>query len=177
MTLETGYWIALAVGTVFLLLSVVLGDVFDFLNFIDFDLGDSFSATPVFFTAVAAFGGGGLLGLNAFEVARGTSVLIGLASGVAAGGLAAGFFVLLGKQEAGPGFSISNLTGARGRVTLAIPAGKEGRVAILHEGMTRNITATSAESLGQGEDVVVIDVIGSTVKVARQQGATTASDA
>ncbi|MGH2806066.1 MAG: hypothetical protein ACRDKT_02200 [Actinomycetota bacterium] len=176
MTLEVGYWIALGVGAAVLLLSVVLGDVFDFLSFIDLDLGDSFSATPVFFTAIAAFGGGGLLALNAFDASTGGSVVIGLFSGIVAGVLAGGFFYLLGKQAAGEGFTISKVAGARGRVTLAIQPGKEGRVAILHEGMTRNLTATSAEAIANGEDVVVTDVIGNVVRVTKAESATPTGD-
>jgi membrane-bound ClpP family serine protease len=171
-----GYWIALGVGAGFLLLSVVLGDAFDFLNVIDFDLGDSFSATPVFFTAIAAFGGGGLLALNAFGTGTGGSVVIGLLSGIGAGALATGFFYLLGKQEAGEGFTTAKVAGERGRVTLAIQPGKEGRVAIQHEGMTRTLTATSVEAIASGEDVVVTDVVGNVVTVARAQSATPSGD-
>ncbi len=167
MTLELWYWIALGVGVAFLLLSIVLGDIFDFLDFLDFDLGDGFSATPVFFTAVAAFGGGGLLGIGAFGLGTGGSVLTGLGLAVIAGGLATAFFILLHKQEAGEGFSISQLVGARGRVTLAIQPGKEGRVAVQHEGMTRNLTATSSEALGVGEDVIVRDTVSNSLKVER----------
>ena len=154
----------------FLLLSLVLGDIFDFLDFLDFDLGDGFSATPVFFTAVAAFGGGGLLGLDAFEMSRGGSILAGLGTGVVAGFLAAGFFALLGRQEAKDTFSISQLVGARGRCTLAINPGKDGRVAIQHQNMTRNLTATSDVAIRVGEEIVVIDVVGASLKVGRAQG-------
>jgi membrane protein implicated in regulation of membrane protease activity len=175
MTLEMGYWIVLLVGAGFLLLTVVLGDI-DFLNFLDFDIGDTFSATPVFFTAIAAFGGGGLLALNAFGTGTGGSVLIGLLSGIGAGALATGFFYLLGKQTAGEGFTIAKVAGERGRVTLAIQPGKEGRVAIQHEGMTRTLTATSAEAIASGEDVVVTDVVGNVVTVTRAQSAAPSGD-
>lgn len=164
MTLEVWYWVALAVGVGFLLLSLVFGDLFDF---IDVDLGDGFAATPVFFTIIAAFGGGGLLAIAAFDASAGVSVLAGLGTGVAAGFVAAAFFKVLGRQEAGEGFSISQLVGERGRCTLAIRAGKEGRVAIQSRGMTRTITATSDAEIAVGEEVVVLDAIGNSVKVAR----------
>lgn len=167
MTLETAYWIALGVGTSFLLLSIVLGDVFDFLDFLDFDIGDGFSATPVFFTAVAAFGGAGLLGLEAFNLGRGASLLAGLGGGLAFGGMAAAFFVLLHRQEAGEGFTKARLIGARGSCVLAIQPGRQGRVSLHHEGMTRTLTATSNESISVGEDVVVADVIGDALRVTK----------
>ncbi len=171
MSLEAAYWIALGLGVTFLLLSVVLGDVFDFLDFLDFDLGDGFSLTPVLFTALAAFGGGGLLALNAFETSTGLSVVWGLAGGVVAGALAAGLFALLHRQEAGEGFTVSQLIGARGRCTLAIRPGKEGRVAVQHEGLTRSFSATSNEVVAAGEDVVVLDVVGTSLKVSSSQEA------
>ena len=165
MTLELAYWIALGVGAAFLLLSVVLGDIFDFLDFLDFDLGDGFSATPVLFTAIAGFGGGGLLALQAFEASEGTSVFAGLGSAVVFGGLAAALFAALHRQEAKEGFTKVRLVGARGRCVLAIPAGREGRVAIAHEGMTRTLTASSDEAIATGEAVVVVDIVGDTLRV------------
>ncbi|MDQ3981310.1 MAG: hypothetical protein M3271_01365 [Actinomycetota bacterium] len=162
MTLETWYWLALAVGVGFLLLSLVFGDLFDF---IDVDLGDGFAATPVFFTAIAAFGGGGLLAVEAFEASAGTSVLGGLGTSVVAGFLAAALFKVLGRQEAGEGFSISELVGARGRCTLAIRPGKEGRVAIQARGMTRNIAAVADVAIAAGDEVVVLDALGNSIKV------------
>lgn len=167
MSLETWYWLALGVGVAFLLLTIVLGDVVDFLDFLDFGLGDSFAATPVFFTVLAAFGAGGLLGIGAFGLGTGGSVIAGLVLSIVAGGLAAAFFALLHKQEAGEGFQISQLVGARGRVTLAIEPGKEGRVAVQHLGMTRNLTATSPETIAVGDDVVIRDVVSNSLKVER----------
>lgn len=165
MSLEVAYWIALGLGTGFLLLSIVLGDVFDFLDFLDFGLGDSFAATPVLFTSLAAFGGGGLLALNAFELSAGASIFAGLGSSILAGGVAAVLFVALHRQEAGPGFTLDQLVGARGRCTLAISSGKEGKVAILHDGMTRSLSASSRHDIAVGEDVVVDDTVGNSLRV------------
>jgi hypothetical protein len=166
MSLEAVYWIALGTGVGFLVLSIVLGDIFDFLDFLDFGVGDSFSATPVLFTGLAAFGGGGLLALKAFGAGTGISVVAGLATSVAGGGAAAGLFALLSRQEAGEGFSVGQLVGTRGRCTLAIPAGKEGRVAIQHQGMTRTLTASSEFEIRVGQDIVVLDAVGNSLTVA-----------
>ena len=164
MTLETVYWIALAVGALFLLGSIVLGDIFDFLDFLDIDLGGGFSATPVLFTTLAGFGAGGLLGLKAFDLSEGASVWPGLGTAVVMGGLAVFLFMALGKQE-GKTFGTGELVGERGRCVLAIPANREGRVAIHYAGMTRTYTASSTDPVAVGEEVVVVDAIGNALKV------------
>lgn len=167
MSLEVWYWIALGVGVGFLVLSLVFGDVFDFLDFLDFDIGDSIALTPVLFTAVAAFGAGGLLGLGAFSASSGVSALIGLASAVVFGGLAAAFFAALRRQEAPQAFATSQLVDARGTCTLSILPGKSGRVSVHHEGMTRSFTATSTEEIKSGEEVVVVGAVGNSLQVSR----------
>jgi membrane protein implicated in regulation of membrane protease activity len=91
----------------------------------------------------------------------------GLGTSIVAGGLATAFFRVLRKQEAGDGFSIRDLVGARGRCTLAIRPGKEGRVAVQARGMTRSITAVSDADVAVGDEVVVVDALGSSLKVAR----------
>jgi membrane protein implicated in regulation of membrane protease activity len=165
VTLELAYWIALGVGVGFLLLSLLLGDAFDFLDFIDLDIGDGFAATPVLFTAIAGFGGGGLLALEAFGASPGVSVVAGLASSIVLGGLAAGLFIALAKQEAKETYSTAQLVGARGTCTLPIVPGKIGRVSVHHSGMTRSYGARSSDNIAVGEDVVVLEVSGDSLKV------------
>jgi membrane-bound ClpP family serine protease len=165
MGLELAYWVALGVGAGFLVLSILLGDVLDVF---DFDLGDGVSATPILFTAIAAFGGGGLLAIKAAEVSQGKSVLVGLASAFVLGGLALGFFRVLGKQEAEEAFSATQLVGLEGRCTVAIPPGKSGRVSVHHQGMTRSFTATSEQEIGSGDEIVVLEALGNSLKVARR---------
>jgi membrane protein implicated in regulation of membrane protease activity len=168
MTLEAAYWLALAVGLGLLVLSLLLGDLFDFLDFLTFDfLGSDFSAAPVFFTATGAFGAGGLLGLNAFGLGTGGSILSGLGCSVILGSLAGLLFAALRRQESKEGFVISQLVGARGRCTLAIEPRRTGRVSIHHAGMTRSLPATSTDPVASGEEIVVVDTIGSTLSVER----------
>lgn len=165
MGLELAYWIALGVGAGFLVLSILLGDVFDF---IDFDLGDGVAATPVLFTAIAGFGGGGLLALNATELGAGASIAVGLLSAVGLGALALGFFKALGRQESEGVFSASQLAGLEGRCTVPIVPPKTGRVSVHHQGMTRSFTATSEQEIASGDEIVVQEAIGNTLKVARR---------
>lgn len=165
MGLELAYWIALGVGAGFLVLSILLGDVLDIF---DLDLGDGVSATPVLFTAVAAFGGGGLLALKASDLDPGESIFVGLLSAVVLGGMALLFFKVLGRQAAGDAFSASQLAGAEGRCTVPIAPGKTGRVSVHHEGMTRSFNATSDQEIASGEEVIVSGAIGNSLKVARR---------
>jgi len=116
VSLEAAYWLLLGVGLGLLVLSLVLGDLFDFLNFLDFDLlGGDFSPAPVFFTAMGAFGGGGLLGINAFGLGAGGSLLTGLASALLLGGLATMLFAALRRQvkASSPNSSSVPVVGAR----------------------------------------------------------------
>lgn len=168
MTLEAVYWLVLAVGLGMLVLALVVGD---FLDFLDFDLpGTDVAAGPVFFAATAAFGAGGLLGLQVFELSEGGSLLSGLGTGVVVGGLTAALFAALRRQEAAGGFDKTQLVGVRGRCTLAVAPGKVGRVTVRHEGMSRSFTATSSETIAAGEDIVVQDVVGGSLTVAPARG-------
>ncbi len=152
------------VGAGFLVFSILLGDVFDF---IDFDLGDGAAATPVLFTAIAGFGGGGLLALKASDLDAGGSVIVGLVLAAALGGLAWMFFRVLGRQQAEAAFSASQLVGADGRCIVAIKPGGTGRVLVHHQGMTRSFTATSDEEIGSGDEIIVRGAVGNSLKVAR----------
>ena len=157
----------LGLGLGFLVLSLLLGDLFDFLDFLDFNfLAGDFSPAPVFFTAMGAFGGGGLLGINAFGLGAGGSLLTGLASAILLGGLATALFAALHRQEAGEGFSTEQLIGARGRCTLALGPNQTGRVLITHGGMTRSFSATSETPIPTGAEVVVTDTVGNALTVA-----------
>jgi membrane protein implicated in regulation of membrane protease activity len=167
VSLEAAYWLLLGLGLGFLVLSLLLGDLFDFLDFLDFDLlGGDFSPAPVFFTAMGAFGGGGLLGINAFGLGAGGSLLTGLASALLLGGLATALFAALHRQEAVEGFSTEQLIGARGRCTLAVGPNKTGRVLITHGGMTRSFSATSDTTIPTGAEVMVTDTVGNALTVA-----------
>lgn len=164
LSLEIVYWAALGLGLGLLALSLILGDVFDFL---DLDLPGDVSIVPVFFAAVAAFGAGGLFGLKAFGFQTGGSILLGLGGGVVMGGVTALLFAVLGRQEAKEGFETHKLIGLRGRLTLATGPAKIGKVQVTYEGMTRSLSATSLEEIPAGHDVKITDVVGRNLTVAR----------
>jgi membrane-bound ClpP family serine protease len=166
VALELVYWITLGLGIGLLLLSLLLGDVFDFL---DVDLaGGDFSAAPVFFATVSAFGAGGLLGLKAFGLSTGGSIATGLGTGALMGFLTGLLFFALGRQQATEPFGLSQLVGLRGRCIVAISPGRRGKVSVHHAGMTRSLAATSSEAIAEGEEVIVEDVLGSVLTVSKR---------
>lgn len=172
MALELVYWVALGVGLGFLAISVIVGEIFDAMHL---DFGDTgVPVIPVLFASLAAFGAGGLLGIEAFGFGRGGSVMTGLGTGIAVGGLTAGMFGLLRRQESKEGFELSKLVGERGRSTMAIGPGRTGRVSIYYAGMTRSLNATSAEAIPSGQEIVVIDVVGNVLTVSRPAAASAA---
>ena len=164
MGLEFAYWVALGVGAGFLVASILLGDVLDIF---DFDFGDGVAATPILFTTLAGFGAGGLLAIKAADIDDGPSIIVGLVSAFALGGLAMLFFKALGRQESEGAFSASQLVGAEGRCIVAITPGNTGRVLVPHQGMTRSFTATSDEDIASGSEIVVSGAIGNSLKVTR----------
>jgi membrane-bound ClpP family serine protease len=164
-SLELIYWVTLGVGLGLLILSVVLGDVFDFL---DVDIGGTdLAVVPMLFTAVSAFGAGGLIGTEAFGLGQGGSIITGVGTGLAGGALTGLLFAALRRQESEGAFQVTALVGERGRCMLAIGPTQVGRVSVTHAGMTRTFSASSSEKIASGEEVVVKDVIGSQLFVAR----------
>ena len=169
MALETAYWIALAVGMGFLVLSLLLGDLFDFL---DFEVGGSdFAGGPVFFATLAAFGAGGLIGIKGFGFGTGGSIYLGIGTGLGMGAVTTMLFTALRRQEAGAGFDLSQLTGVHGRCTVALGPGKVGRIVVRSAGMSRSLAARSAEDIAVGEEIVVKEVVGNTITVSRADAA------
>jgi membrane-bound ClpP family serine protease len=164
-SLELIYWVTLGVGLGLLILSVVLGDVFDFL---DIDIGGTdLAIVPMLFTAISAFGAGGLIGTEAFGLGQGGSIITGVGMGVVGGALTGLLFAALRRQESEGAFQLTALIGERGRCTLGIGPSQVGRVSVTHGGMTRTLSASSSEEIASGDEVVVKDVIGSQLSVAR----------
>lgn len=111
-SLELIYWITLGVGLGLLILSVVLGDVFD----IDIDIGGTdLAIVPMLFTAISAFGAGGLIGTEAFGLGQGGSIITGIGMGVVGGALTGLLFAALRRQESEGAFQLTALIGERGR--------------------------------------------------------------
>jgi membrane protein implicated in regulation of membrane protease activity len=87
-------------------------------------------------------------------------------SGVAGAGIVYALFSFLRRAEAPDAFSLGDLVGRQGRVTVGIPAGRNGSVIVSHGGASDELTATSDIDIAAGTTVTIIDVVASTLIVA-----------
>jgi membrane protein implicated in regulation of membrane protease activity len=164
---NTVFIVCLAVGGVLLLVTVllddILGGVLDSLG-LDFDLG-GVSLMPLLLAFVAMFGVGGLIGTEALGLDTGRASLLGGAFGILGAGLVYALFSILRRAEAPDAFSLSDLVGRSGRVSVGIPAGRNGSVLISYEGSSHDLRATSSVDVPPGTVVSVTDVVGGTLIV------------
>lgn len=164
---NTIFVVCLVVGGILLLIAVLLGDVvggiLDGID-LDFDLG-GVSLMPLLLAFVAMFGVGGLIGTEALGLGSGPASLVGAVAGALGAGVVYGLFNVLRRAEAPEAFSLRDLVGRQGRVTVSIPAGRNGSVVVSHAGASSEVTATSETALAAGTTVTIVDVVGGTVIV------------
>ncbi len=178
---NTIFILCLAIGGILLLLTILLedllGGIFESIG-LGFDLG-GVTLLPLLLAFVSMFGVGGLLGTQLFGMSAGMASVVGLVFGLIGAGLVWSMFTLLRRAEAPPQFSLDELVGQRGRVSVAIPAGRSGAVLISYGGSTHDVMATADVEIKQGAQVTVTDVAGTTlvVKAASISGEEGSSDA
>lgn len=165
---NTIFVVCLAVGGILLLITVLLGDILggilDGIG-IEFDLG-GVSLIPLLLAFVAMFGVGGLIGTEALGLSSGPASLVGAVSGATGAGIVYAIFSFLRRAEAPEAFSLAELVGRNGRVTVGIPAGRSGSVIVSYGGATHELTATSETEITAGSTVTVTDVVAGTLIVA-----------
>ena len=155
-----------AIGFLFLLISLVFGEIFDHFDFghdLDHDLshgGPGFLSTRVLSVFVTAFGGFGAIG-----VYQGLGVLpssfIGFAGGLVLASVIYFFARFLFSQQASSATSEADLVGRTAEVTVSIPGGGVGQVrCLVGESMvdkvarTRDGSAVPFHSLVKIEEIV-----------------------
>lgn len=157
----------LLIGGGLLLLTVlvddILGGLLDAFH-INFDVG-GVSLMPLLLGFVSMFGVGGLLGTEVFDFDAGRASLVGLAFGIAGTLFVYYLFGALRRAEAPQAFSLSDLVGQRGRVTVGIRPGKAGSVLVTFAGQANDVTATADTEIAAGALVLVKDLAGSTLIV------------
>lgn len=157
----------LAVGGGLLLLTVVLDDViggmFDALH-IGVHVG-GVALMPPLLGFVSMFGIGGLIGTQIFHLDTGGASLLGGVTGAIGFGLVFGMFAILRRSEGAEAFSLNDLVGQTGRVSVAIPARRYGSVFVSYAGASHNLTATADVDVAPGSSVRVTGVAGSNVIV------------
>jgi membrane protein implicated in regulation of membrane protease activity len=159
-----------AVGFLFLLISLVFGEVFDHLGGgFDSDLdhgGPGFFSGRVMAVFITAFGGFGAVatyyGLGPIPASG-----VGFASGLVFGGAIYLFARFLFGQQASSDVGSQDLVGQVARVVVAIPAGGVGQSRCrLGEELVDKIARTrTGESIGENASVKVEEVLGETVIV------------
>jgi membrane-bound ClpP family serine protease len=166
-TADLVFGACLLLGGGLLLLTLIFDDLFGGLLgaiHLGFDLG-GVSPTPLLLGFVAMFGIGGLLGVHSFGAGVGGSTLIALVSGLLGAGVVFGSFKVLRQAESTETFSLQDMVGTTGRVSVGIPANRFGTVLISFAGATHNMTATSDAEIPAGRVVKVVAIAGDNLVV------------
>lgn len=158
-----------AIGLLFLLVSLVVGDVFEAMGFDfgldashDFGIFDS-RVIAVFLTAFGGFGSiGATLGYGAFG-----SSLFGLLGGAAFGAVVFYFGKLLYNQQSSSSVSTENLIGRTAQVVVAIKPDSVGQIScrIGEERVEKLARTTGGEEIKAGQSVRVESIGGDSVIV------------
>lgn len=156
------------IGFVFLLVSLIFGEIFDFFDHdVDFDHGGpgilSSRVIAVFITAFGAFG--------AIAVQNGLSTgaasAVGLGSGLVFGGIIFAFLRFLYGQQVTSEVLASDLVGQSARVVVAIPPNGMGQVRcrIGEELVDKVAQSRDGGALAENTPVRIEEVLGETVIV------------
>jgi membrane-bound ClpP family serine protease len=157
----------LALGGGLLVLTLIFDDLFGgLLNVfhMGFDLG-GVSPTPVLLGFLAMFGVGGLFGLHSLGLGTGLATLVGGAAGIVGAGVVLGAFKVLGAAESTETFSLQDMIGSTGRVSVGIPANRYGTVLISFAGASHSMGATADSEIPAGRVVKVVGVAGNNLVV------------
>jgi membrane protein implicated in regulation of membrane protease activity len=164
----------LLVGGGLLLLTLIVDDIFGGLLgaiHLGFDVA-GVSPTPMLLGFIAMFGVGGLFGLHGLNAGPGVATLTGVVAGLLGAGVVFGSFKVLRGAESTESFSLQDMVGSTGRVSVGIPANRFGTVLISFAGASHNMTATADTEIPAGRDVKVVAVAGTNLVVAAVPTAT-----
>ena len=161
-----------AVGLLFLLVMLFVGDVFGDHDIdhpdLDHDGGPSFLSMRVMAAFTTAFGVGGVIG-RYYELSHVAASGVGVAVGLTMATVVWQFGRLLHSQQASSEVRMVELVGQPGLTTIAIPAGGSGEVTVTVRGERSAHIARSSDggAIPRGTDVIVRSVGGDTIVVAR----------
>lgn len=154
------------------LLDDVLGGILDALH-IDFSIG-GVSLMPPLLAFVAMFGVGGIFATQVLDLHGGPAALVGVGFGLVGFAVAYLLFRALRRAEGSRPYSISDLVGRDGSVSVTIPAGRLGTVYVRAEGQTHELSATASEEIPSGTPIRVTGTAGMGLVVARLEPLTPA---
>lgn len=165
------------------LLDDILGGILESLH-IDFSIG-GVSLMPPLLAFVAMFGVGGIFATQVLDLHGAPAAMVGVGFGAVGFAVAYLLFRALRRAEGEGPFSIGDLVGHTGSVSVAIPAGRLGTVYVRADGQNHELSATAAEDIPAGVAVKVTGTAGMGLVVERMTpqpivagpvGATTATD-
>lgn len=157
-----------SLGFIFLLISLVVGDIFDSFGFdtgLDVD-GQGFLDSRVISVFVTAFGGFGAIGIQA-GLSIVASSLLGLAGGIVLGGLVSLFARFLYKQQSSSSVGTAQLIGRTAQVIVSIAPGSLGQVScrVGEERVEKLARARDNREIKAGATVRVEEVAGDSLIV------------
>jgi membrane protein implicated in regulation of membrane protease activity len=158
----------LLLGGALLLLTLIVDDIFGGILgaiHLGFDVA-GVSPTPMLLGFIAMFGVGGLFGLHSLGLGPGPASLTGVVAGLLGSLVVFGAFKVLRQAESSDAFSLQEMVGSTGRVSVAIPANRFGTVLISFAGASHNMTATADSEIPAGKQVKVVAVAGTNLVVA-----------
>jgi membrane protein implicated in regulation of membrane protease activity len=166
-----------ALGFVFLLLSLVIGDLFDAFGF-DTGLdggadGHGLLDSRVISVFVTAFGGCGAIGIQ-MGLSIVVSSLLGLAGGIILGGLVSLFGRFLYRQQSSSSVTTAQLIGRTAQVIVPITAGSIGQVScrIGEERVEKLARARDNQEIKAGATVRVDEIAGDSLIVSPYDSST-----
>ena len=161
------------VGFLFLIVSLVFGDLFEY-----FESGHSFDGagdiavldSRVLSVFITAFGGFGAIGVQLGLGAIG-STLAGLGGGVIFGGLIAMFAKFLNNQQASSSVSADQLVGRAAQVTVAIKPDQIGQITVRfgEERVEKLARAKNGAEIKTGAIVRIESIAGDSVIVSTEE--------
>jgi membrane-bound ClpP family serine protease len=173
-TADLVFGVCLLLGGGLLLLTLIVDDIFGGLLgalHLGFDVA-GVSPTPLLLGFVAMFGVGGLFGLHSLNVGPGGATGVAMVAGMLGSGVVFGAFKVLKSAESTDSFSLQDMVGSTGRVSVGIPANHFGTVLISFAGSSHNMTATADSAIAAGSVVKVVAVAGGNLVVALSQSVT-----
>lgn len=166
-----------AIGFIFLLVSLVVGDIFDSFGFetgLDGATdGHALLDSRVISVFVTAFGGFGAIGVQ-MGLSIVASSLLGLAGGLFLGGLVSLFGRFLYKQQSSSSVTTAQLVGRAAQVTVSIAPGSLGQVScrIGEERVEKLARARDNREIKAGVTVRVDEVAGDSLIVSPYETST-----
>jgi membrane protein implicated in regulation of membrane protease activity len=159
-----------AIGFIFLLVSLVVGDIFDSFGF-DTGLdggadGHALLDSRVISVFVTSFGGFGAIGIQ-MGLGIVASSLIGLAGGVVLGGLVSLFARFLYKQQSSSSVGAAQMIGRTAQVVVSIAPGSLGQVScrVGEERIEKLARSKNNQEIKAGAMVRVEEIAGDSVIV------------